>query len=165
LAFAGFMRERYPALVRSAFLLTGDRGRAEDLVQTSLARTYQAWQKVDTPEAYTRTVMLRLWMRWSRRKWRGELPGPLPESAETDPALEQVEIGDVVLRALARLDRDQRAVIVLRYWEQRSEAEIAELLGCSAGTVKSRASRAIATLREEPRLRAALTGVGEGGGS
>jgi RNA polymerase sigma-70 factor (sigma-E family) len=161
--FSDFVRERYVGLVRTAFLLTGDRGRAEDLVQTALTRVYPSWDRIETPEAYVRTTMLRQWFRWSRRKWRGEVPGLLPEHATDDPAFGRVETGDAVLRALRRLDRDQRAVIVLRYWEQRSEAEIASMLGCSAGTVKSRASRALSILRTEPALREALADLTTGG--
>jgi len=149
--FAEFVSLRYPSLARSAYLLVGDRGSAEDLVQAALFSTFAAWGRlhaVEAAEAYTRTTMVRLAGRWSRRRWRGEIPhaqitwpqGSADPSSEADAAVD-------VLVALNRLPLSQRAVLVLRYFDDLSEAETAKVLGCSVGTVKSRASRGLATLR------------------
>jgi RNA polymerase sigma-70 factor (sigma-E family) len=148
--FSRFMADRYAALVRTAFLLTADRGRAEDLVQASLIRTYLAWDRlhdVAGAEAYTRTVMARLAIRWGRRRWRGERPTQHLGAVPVPGAAESVGDYDLVMRGLAMLPSPQRAVLVLRYFEQRSEAEIATTLRCSPGTVKSRAARGLAALR------------------
>lgn len=148
-AFEEFVAARYASLVRTGYLLTGDRGHAEDLVQHALARTYLSWGRLDevaNAEAYTRTVMVREVVRW-RRRWRSEVPtDPLPEPVGGDHA-STVDIVQAVRRALAMLPVAQRAVLVLRYFDDLSEAQIAELLGCSPGTVKSRCSRALAALR------------------
>ncbi len=149
-AFAEFVTARYSGLVRIGYLLTGDRGKAEDLVQHALLGTYRSWRRLDAPanaEAYTRASMVRLAARWRGRRWRAEVPTePLPEVAVGDHG-PVVVTAEAVRRALAALPANQRAVLVLRYFDDRSEAEIARLLGCSVGTVKSRASRALAALR------------------
>ena len=148
--FRQFVAARYPSLVRTAFLMTGDRGHAEDLVQTSLLRTYGAWRRLAEPanaEAYTRRVMVRLATRWRSRRWHGERTADrLPETASADQAV-SIDLAEAVRAALLALPVGQRAVLVLRFYEQQSEAEIAELLDCSVGTVKSRASRGLAALR------------------
>jgi RNA polymerase sigma-70 factor (sigma-E family) len=149
-AFAEFVAGGYAGLVRTAYLLTGDRGLAEDLVQQCLLSTYRAFRRlddVDRAEAYTRTSMVRLATRWRRRRWSGEVPtDPMPEHAVDDFA-SGVATTEVTRRALATLPAGQRAVLVLRYFDDRSERETAEMLGCSVGTVKSRTSRALAALR------------------
>lgn len=148
--FRWFMSARYPDLVRTAYLLVHDWGQAEDLVQTALVKTHRAWPRLRDPanaDAYTRTVITRTAIRWSRRRWRGERPAAvLPESLGRDESA-MVDLQDAVRRALASLPIEQRAVLVLRYYAQLNEAEIAEALHCSPGTVKSRASRALAALR------------------
>jgi RNA polymerase sigma-70 factor (sigma-E family) len=150
--FADFVRTRYAPLARSAYLLTGDRGHAEDLVQSALVTTLQHWDRlvaVEAAESYARTTMLRLSRRWARRRWRHELPTVQAQLAlvggaapPIDPAV-SVDIRD----RLAALPWAQRAVLVLRYFDDLSERETAAVLGCSEGTVKSRASRALAALR------------------
>lgn len=143
------MADCYPRLVRTAFLLTGDRGHAEDLTQSCLLRTYLAWGRLHdagNAESYTRTVMFRLWSRWRRRRWRGEVPTATIDTPASEATV-SVETEDVLLRCLIGLPAEQRAVLVLRYFEGFSEAETARLLGCRPGTVKSRAARAIAALR------------------
>ena len=129
--FRDFVAARYPSLVRSAYLLTGDRGHAEDLVQSSLLRTYGAWRRLaelGNAEAYTRTVMVRLATRWRSRRWHGERPADqLPETASADHAV-SVDLAEAVRAALQALPVAQRAVLVLRFYEQRSEAEIADVL-------------------------------------
>ncbi|GIJ49325.1 hypothetical protein Val02_62110 [Virgisporangium aliadipatigenens] len=148
-AFAEFVGARYPALVRYGALLTADRGYGEDLAQDALVKTYRAWGRLHPhgdPEAYTRRVMARAAWRAGRRFWWRELPAAvLPEPRPADP-YDGLDTAHLVLAALRRLPPRQRIVLLLRYWAGLSEREIAEELGCSAGTVKSRASRAIAAL-------------------
>lgn len=149
--FAEFVAARYEALARSAYLLTGDRGLAEDAVQSALVATLRIWDRIDTPDAYVRTVLVRLIGRSARRRWRGELPSArlveLDEGAEVDLA------AVVDLRAaLARLPLAQRAVLVLRFFDDLSEKQTADVLGCTVGTVKSRTSRALAALRKSQVL-------------
>jgi len=147
-AFGEFVAARYGALVRTALLLTGDRGHAEDLVQTSLMKMYAAWDRlsdVSAAEAYTRRIMVRTSTRWRGRRWTGEVPTAVLPDVGTSPV--DVGVADDVRRALRTLPAAQRAVLVLRFFDDRSEAQTAELLGCSLGTVKSRTSRALANLR------------------
>lgn len=145
--FAEFMQEALPALLRFGHVLTGDPSRAEDLVQAALVNTYARWgrHEVTQPHAYVRRAMVNGYTSWWRRAWR-ESPLPqgwdvaapdVPDAADRDPALQ----------ALRLLPPRQRAVLVLRYYEDLSEAQIAEVLGCSPGTVKSQASKALHTLR------------------
>jgi RNA polymerase sigma-70 factor (sigma-E family) len=151
--FADFVRLRYGALARSAYLLTGDRGLAEDLVQTALIKALKGWERltvVEAAESYVRTTMLRIARRAARRQWRREIPTDWQQLRGEPATGHQPDgIASVVdVRALlAALPWEQRAVLVLRFFEDRSERETAALLGCSAGTVKSRTSRALATLR------------------
>jgi RNA polymerase sigma-70 factor (sigma-E family) len=150
--FSDFVRSRTPALLRTAFLLTGDRHLAEDLVQDALARTHRALRRLADDghfEAYTRTAMYHLHVSWWRRRRVAEyLPGELAERA--DPGGDHAARVDLQLalhHALAQLAPRQRAVLVLRFFEDRTEAEAAELLGCSTGTIKSQTSKALARLR------------------
>jgi RNA polymerase sigma-70 factor (sigma-E family) len=152
-SFVAFAAARLPALTQAAFLLTGDRHRAEDLVQTALARSYAAWHRIERsdPEAYVRRVMLNSYRSWCRRRpWRETPTEFLAERADAattpDHASSQAE-RDLVWRALATLSPQQRAVVVLRYYEDRGDEEIAEVLGCSVGTVKRQSARALAKLR------------------
>ncbi|NHC43764.1 SigE family RNA polymerase sigma factor [Motilibacter aurantiacus] len=163
--FRGFVESRYAALVRFGTLLCGDPGRGEDTVQDALLKTLQAWDRLDLhgeggngAEAYTRTVMTHAVWRSARRRWWGERPtAELPELADAD-AYAAADTADAVRRALAALPAQQRVVLVLRYWGQLSEAEIADQLNCSVGTVKSRASRAMASLRASGMLDESLEG-------
>jgi RNA polymerase sigma-70 factor (sigma-E family) len=147
-AFKAFVRARYAGLLRYACLLTADRGHAEDLVQEALTRTYAGWGRLAAPaaaEAYTRTALVRLAVGGRKRRWRGETPTDrLPERPAEELDLASAES---VRAALAALPAEQRAVLVLRYWEDRTEREIADLLDCRPGTVKSRAARGLAALR------------------
>jgi RNA polymerase sigma-70 factor (sigma-E family) len=151
--FREFVAARYTALVRYGTLLTGDHGHGEDIVQVALVTAYRAWQRLypdGDPEAYTRRVMTRAAWRAGRRLWRRELPSaPLPETVGEDP-YDAHDVAQLVLAALRALPAQQRVVLVLRYWGGLSEQEIADQLGCSPGTVKSRASRAITALRNGP---------------
>src|SRR5258707_447426 len=143
--FEAFFRARTPALLRSAYLLTGDRQLAEDLVQDALARTHRAWGRLTdggNPESYVRQVMYHVQVsRWRRRRVTESLTSQLPDRASRgDHARDAVE--RLALRqALQLLPARQRAAIVLRYFEDLSEIETAELLGCRVGTVKSHTAR------------------------
>ncbi|WP_127497552.1 SigE family RNA polymerase sigma factor [Actinoplanes solisilvae] len=150
--FSDFVRARTPALLRTAFLLTGDRHLAEDLVQDALARTHRGRHRLDDPghfEAYTRTAMYHLHVsRWRRRRVVESLPGELTDVAHPDSDhSRRTDLKLALHEALAQLTRRQRAVLVLRYFEDRSEAEAADLLHCSVGTIKSQTSKALARLR------------------
>lgn len=146
--FTELVHAAWPSLYRTAYLLLGDRAEAEDLVQTALAKTYAAWHRVrelDAATGYARTVLLNTAASWFRRKsWRNEHPTErLPESTyETDHSDRPAVLG-----ALGRLPQRQRAVIVLRYYEDLTVAQAAHALGCSEGTVKSQTHDALARLR------------------
>jgi RNA polymerase sigma-70 factor (sigma-E family) len=152
--FDEYVRTRTPALLRSAFLLTGDQHLAEDLVQSALIRTHRAWRRLrgaedGHPDAYTRKVMYHLQVaRWRRRRVPESLGGPVPEPRGQRPDEAAGVIARLSVReALLRLTPRQRAVLVLRYFEDRTELESAELLGVSIGTVKSQTAKALARLR------------------
>lgn len=146
--FERFVLDAYSGLMRRAFLLVGDHGHAEDLVQSALTTAYLHWRRIREPRAYLRTVMTRSAIGWRSRRWHGELPTDrLPDRPQPGDALADADLTDAVRRALMALPVQQRAVVVLRYFEDCPEAEIAEILGCSTGTVKSRASRALTALR------------------
>lgn len=147
MGFEAFVRRRGRDLWRVAWLLTGDTQRAEDLVQTALAKTYPRYDGDDAGfEGYVRTTIYRTFVSWWRRKWTGELPSEqLPEAGAVDDPHRGLRID--VLRALAELPRTQRAVLVLRYFEDRSIPEVAQLLGLAQGTVKAYSHRALERLR------------------
>lgn len=154
-AFAAFVASRQRRLLRTAWLLTGDWAAAEDLVQSALAKTWRHWRRVtsaDDPDAYVRRVLVNTFASSWRRRWRGEQPtATLPETAIADPA-DEIALRLGVQSALATLPSRQRAVLVLRYVEDLSEAQVAGLLGCAVGTVKSTSAKALARLRAEPTL-------------
>ncbi len=139
-------------LLRTAFLLTRDRALAEDLLQTALAKAWFAWNRLDAqPEPYVRRILVNTYATWWRRRWRAEQPAEeLPERAGGDDA--GFAMTHDLWVALGRLPRRQRAVVVLRYFDDLSEGDTAEVLGCSAGTVKSQTSKALAKLRVDPAL-------------
>jgi RNA polymerase sigma-70 factor (sigma-E family) len=146
--FSAYVAARYAALTRTAFLLTGEHHAAEDLVQTALARAYLAWHRIhreQSTDAYVRRILVNehnsIWRRaWRRRETTTAAP---PEPAGLDLSEGDRELWDLVRRLPAK----QRAAIVLRYYEDLSEAQTAEILGCSIGAVKSRTNRAITNLR------------------
>jgi RNA polymerase sigma-70 factor (sigma-E family) len=154
--FAEFVDSRQRALQRTAWLLTGDWALAEDLVQTALARTWPRWDKIrrrDDPEIYVRRVMVNTWITWSRRKWRGERPGDeLPDGPSSDDVAAEAVRRVAVRSALGALTDRQRAVLVLRVFDDLTEAQTAHILGCAVGTVKSTMSQALARLRADRRL-------------
>lgn len=152
-SFDAFVAARGDALWRSAWLLTADAHLAEDLVQTALAKCFARFDRVgaDGFEAYVRRVMFTTYAAWWRRRWNGERPtGELPE---TDVVAADLDARRDLVAALATLPRGQRAVVVLRFVEDLTERQAAEVLGISVGTVKSQAARALATLRACPALR------------
>jgi RNA polymerase sigma-70 factor (sigma-E family) len=157
-AFEAFVAARSDALLRTAVLLTRDRGHAEDLLQTALAKSWRHWKRVNrdgTGEAYVRRVMYTTFAGWWRRRWRAEEPSAEPvDRADHTDAYRGVDERTTLVRALAQLPAGQRAVVVLRFFEDRTEAETAHLLSCSVGTVKSQTARALARLRTSPILTA-----------
>lgn len=152
--FEEFVVGASPRLLRTAFLLTRDRGHAEDLVQTALARAWRAWRRVHgDPEPYVRRIMVNTYATWWRRKWRAEQPTDvLPEPAGASPQAD-VDQRDWLWQALGRLPRRQRAVVVLRFYEDLTEAQTAHTLGVSVGTVKSQTNRALTRLRLDTIMR------------
>ncbi|WP_416901232.1 SigE family RNA polymerase sigma factor [Micromonospora echinospora] len=148
--FREFVAARSGALLRTAYLLAGDWATAEDLLQTALTKTYLAWKRnggIDAVEPYARRVLVNTSTSWWRRRWHGERPTEvLPERAATDEIEQQLD-RDLLWRHLRALPARQRAVLVLRYYEDLSEAQTAAMLGISVGTVKSQTSRALNTLR------------------
>jgi RNA polymerase sigma-70 factor (sigma-E family) len=147
--FAEFVRARWPRLVRLAYSLTLDVGRAEDLVQESLAKLWPAWPRVrdGNPEAYVRRTIVNGAISAARRRWRAEESRWEVPDSPTPPDSEGVDTRDLIRRELARLSVLQRVVVVLRYAEDLSERQVADMLGVTAGTVKTHASRGLARLR------------------
>lgn len=147
--FDEFVAARSGALLRTAYLLTQDAHLAEDLVQTALAKAWFARRRIHgDPEPYVRRIMVNEFASGRRRKWRGERPtAELPEthSPASEPHTD-------LWHALANLPRRQRAVIVLRFFDDLTEADTARALGVSVGTVKSQTARAMAKLRVDPLL-------------
>jgi RNA polymerase sigma-70 factor (sigma-E family) len=153
--FVDFVRERSPELLRSAWLLTGDWHAAHDLVQTALEKSWPRWgRRIEHPEAYVRRVMLTTYLSWRRRRWTMEVP--TDELPETTAGGDHHDLRLALLGALSTLTPRQRAVIVLRYFDDLSEVETAGLLGCSVGSVKSHASRGLQELRATPGLAESL---------
>jgi RNA polymerase sigma-70 factor (sigma-E family) len=157
-SFASYVRARQPVLLRTARSLTANPCDAEDLLQTALTKTYVAWERIEDHRAldgYVRRALLNTrTSQWRKRKVDefacDELPEPEHGGAD-DPA-EQQGLHDAMWRAIAKLPARQRAMVVLRYYEDLSEAQTAEVLGVSVGTVKSAVSRALGKLREDPEL-------------
>lgn len=136
--FEAFVAARGTKLLRTAYLLTGDHGRAEDLVQTALAKAWPRWGRIDSGgrEGYVRRVMVTTYISWWRRRWNGEYPTrTLPEPAVP---VRDLDRRHDLLTALAALPTGQRAVIVLRYFDDLSEAQTAEVLGCVWGRSRAR---------------------------
>jgi RNA polymerase sigma-70 factor (sigma-E family) len=152
--FDVFVAARGPALWRSAWLLTGDRHLAEDLVQTALAKSWPHWKRIEDEgrfEAHVRRTLFPTYVAWWRRKWNGERPTERPP--EQPATAIDADLGQDLMTALAGLPRMQRAVVVCRWFEDLSEAQTADRLGIAVGTVKSHGSRALTALRSSPHLR------------
>lgn len=153
--FSEYVGTRWPRLVRSAVLLGCSPAEAEDVVQSALLRCLLHWGKVqraDDRDAYVHRVLVNTFTSSRRRRWRGEEPVPVvPEPGGPDETA-AVDHADAVLRSLSALTQDQRAAVVLRYYAHLSEHQMAVALGVAPGTVKSRLSRALKVLAEDPHL-------------
>jgi RNA polymerase sigma-70 factor (sigma-E family) len=153
--FTAFMLGRWPSLVRFGYALTGDLGLAEDLAQTALARACAAWPRVlraADPDAYVRKITINSNHSRFRRRRVTEYLTPEPLQAHIGPPGGEGADRPELIQALMRLPAGQRAVLVLRYWMDLSEAETAATMGCSVGNVKSQAARGLAKLRISPDL-------------
>ncbi|MET7699748.1 MULTISPECIES: SigE family RNA polymerase sigma factor [unclassified Streptomyces] len=166
--FQSFVIGRWPRLMRTAFLLTGEQHAAEDLVQSTLEQVFVAWRRVasaDDPEAYVRRVMINGHARRHRRRLKEFLApkddsGLTHELPDTGDRIAQADDRSALLKALAQLPPRQREAVVLRYWEDLSETQTAEAMGCSVGSVKSNAAKGIAKLRAIPGLADMVTNGG-----
>jgi RNA polymerase sigma-70 factor (sigma-E family) len=149
--FRAFVAARSSSLLWFAHVLTGDPHTAEDIVQTALSRTFSAWSRLkrkDNPEGYVRRAIVNTHLNGLRRRpWREQPRAELPELPAHRRPESEFDERDAMWQALATLPPRQRAVVVLRYYEDLSEADIADVLGCSRGTVKSQSSKALASLR------------------
>ncbi|MFJ2610174.1 SigE family RNA polymerase sigma factor [Streptomyces sp. NPDC091279] len=159
-SFASYVRARQPVLLRAARSLTANPCDAEDLLQTALTKTYVAWERIEDHRAldgYVRRALLNTrTSQWRKRKVDEfvceELPEPEPLPGDEDDPAERQALHDAMWRAIMRLPARQRAMVVLRYYEDLSEVQTAEVLGVSVGTVKSAVSRALGKLREDAEL-------------
>ena len=156
--FREYVALRSAALVRLGWLLTGDEATAQDLVQAALVKTWSRWSQVvrqDAPDAYVRRVMMSIFLSWvRRRRWRTELMGGgVPDEPAAGDAYDDVDRRLLVSRALGELAPRQRAVVVLRFFDDLTEAQTAEILGCSVGTVKSQSAKALAKMRQDVTLK------------
>ena len=153
--FREFVRTRGRALLQSAYLLTGNLADAEDLVQSALAKTFQAWNRIEDHKAldgYVRRAIINTHISWWRRRRVDEYPtAEVPDQPVADTSGNR-ELHDTLQRAIDRLPQRMRAAVVLRYFEDMTEAEVADVLGVSQGTVKSTVSRAVAKLRTDSDL-------------
>jgi len=154
--FREFMHARWPAMVRLAYGLTGDQGHAEDVAQAAFARAYASWPRVrrsGDPDAYVRQIVINENRnRFRKRRVTERLTDSVLVDVAWTDATREYDERSALIAALQRLGPRQRAVIVLRYWLDLSERETAAALNCSVGTVKSQASRALATLRQSTDL-------------
>jgi RNA polymerase sigma-70 factor (sigma-E family) len=154
--FESFVRVRLSALVRYGFVLSGNPHDAADLAQEALARLSERWARVHAagdPEAYVRTTMARLHISWWRRRRREHPMGTLPEHGYDDAGIEAAAGAGAVWRAVSELPRRQRVVLVLRYFEDLTDDEIAQRLGVTRVTVRTQAARALGKLRQTGDLR------------
>jgi len=154
--YAAFYTASWPRLLRVTYAVTGDSQRAEDALQTAFAQAFAAWEKVrraDDPAAYVRKIAVNAALAQERKAFRRResLSGALPEPAPGRRSDDDVVVRDEVWTAVQALPGRQRAVVVLRYYEDLTERQIAEVLGCRPGTVKSQAAAALATLRARLR--------------
>ncbi|MFE5406138.1 SigE family RNA polymerase sigma factor [Streptomyces sp. NPDC056580] len=164
-SFREFVAGRSTALLRTAVLLTGgDRHAAEDLLQTALVKAAGRWSRIDEPEAYVRRVLYRQQISRWRSAWRRRevVVAEPPEAGAAADGPGAAELRLVLRTALSRLTPRQRTVLVLRYFEDLPEADVARLLGCSVGTVRSTTHRSLARLRALAPELASLGGTGQG---
>lgn len=160
-SYCDYVMARRPALIREAYLLVGDVHLAEDLVQTALAKAYVAWHRVSAssaPDAYVRRILINTNISRRRRRRVTEVLTALPADRAQAPS-EAME-STAIIQALMALPQRQRAAIVLRFWDDLPESAVAELMGCSVGTVRTHTARAMARLRTHPDLRLLTTRQG-----
>ncbi|MFD1542439.1 SigE family RNA polymerase sigma factor [Nonomuraea guangzhouensis] len=149
--FVDFVRHRGDHHLRTAVLLTGDWHTAEDLVQSCLGKLYRVWHRLDTrsePDAYLRRILVNTYRSWWRARWRREIPrAELPDLPSSADLGEARAVAEDVRKALAKLPVRQRTALVLRFFADLPEAEVADLMGCSAGTVKTHTHRGLQAMR------------------
>jgi RNA polymerase sigma-70 factor (sigma-E family) len=149
--YENFVRAHLPRLLRYATMLTGEREQAADLVQDVLVKVYRRWSRIsglDRPDRYVVRMVTNGYLSWRRSRWaRLIATGDLPDEARADDFASEHALREDMWQRLARLPRRQRAVVVLRYYEQWDDSEIAGLLGCAQATVRAHAHRALTTLR------------------
>jgi RNA polymerase sigma-70 factor (sigma-E family) len=149
--YENFVRAQLPRLLRYATMLTGEREQAADLVQDVLVKTYRRWTRIsdaDHPDRYVLRMVTNGYLSWRRsRSARLIAAGDLPDEVRQDDFASDHALREDMWQRLARLPRRQRAVVVLRYYEQLADAEIADLLGCAQPTVRAHAHKALTTLR------------------
>jgi RNA polymerase sigma-70 factor (sigma-E family) len=156
--FDDFVTFRSPRLLRVAYLLTRDWNEAEDLLQTALMKAWFAWGRLEyEPEAYVRRIIATTFISWRRRKWTSEFSQAEPPEHTVPDGTAAIDDRHRLWPALGRLPKRQRAVLVLRFFEDLTEAQVAVELGISIGTVKSQTSRALAKLREDSAFADNLT--------
>jgi RNA polymerase sigma-70 factor (sigma-E family) len=167
--YTEFVAMRWPALVRTAYLLTGDHGHAEDLAQAALTKCLVAWPRLrarDAADAYVRKAMLNTYISWQRKSSSHELPSEDPPAIESYDSTEGLAQRSDVLDALAALPPKQRAVVVLRFYEDLGVREAAKQLGCSTGSVKRQTHEALKKLRhligDDVRIASGNGGLDEG---
>ena len=160
--FEAYVARRWRPLLRAGWLLTGNWAAAEDLVQSALAQVWAAWPRVraaDEPDAYVHRMLTNAYLGQQRRRSAGELPsGDVPERAAPD-ATGEADRRMALISALAELPPQQRAAVVLRYFQDLTLGQTAAALGCSVGNAKSQTSRALAKLRRSPQLDGLLGGT------
>lgn len=149
-AFTEFVATRSDSLIRLAYVLTSDQHAAEDLLQTALAKTARHWRRIrDSPEAYVRRVMYHEQVgRWRSPRWGRERVIQTPPDRPVNDRTSEIETRITLSEALRTLPARKRAVLVLRYYEDLPESEVATIMGCSVGTVRSQTHQAVARLRE-----------------
>ncbi|MEV4358634.1 SigE family RNA polymerase sigma factor [Nonomuraea sp. NPDC051941] len=149
--FVSFVRHRGDHHLKTAVLLTGDWHTAEDLVQSCLGKLYRVWHRLDTssdPDAYLRRILVNTYRSWWRARWRREIPrAELPELPGPGDVGDTRAVAEDVRQALARLPARQRTALVLRFFADLPEAEVADLMGCSPGTVKTHTHRGLQAMR------------------
>lgn len=149
--FDAFVRARWTATARLAYALTLDHQKAEDLAQEAFTKLWFHWRKVrgESPEGYLRRIVTTLFLSGARRRWSAERPTDRPPDSAVDPATGQVDDRIALRQAMARLSPRQRAAVYLRYFEDLSERTVADLLGCSVGSVKQHVRRGLDALRHD----------------
>ncbi|MFI5956255.1 SigE family RNA polymerase sigma factor [Cryptosporangium sp. NPDC051539] len=151
--FGSYVAADGAALLRFAWVLTGDHHLAEDLVQEALVKVHRRWsRRIEQPGPYVRKTILRHYLSWRRRRSSGEIPAPDGVDSVAADHADGIADRDALWVLLATLPRQQRAVLTLRFFEDLDDPAIAELIGCSPGTVRGHASRGLARLRQSAEI-------------